>query len=246
MELELGALALLVAGGFAVGFVNVVAGGGSLIAMPLLVFLGLPATSANGTARLAILVQGLTAIATYQRRGVIPWRRIGPLVVPVALGALGGSYLAVHTSDAMLEGVIGGVTLGAALLVAASPERAFAAETRGRTWALWLGLLVAGAYGGYVQAGVGYLLLAAIAVLGGWPLVQANIAKVVLVTAYTPVVLVLFASADQVELLPAAALALGAAVGGFAGASTSLERGAPLIRGLLVLAGFGAGVKLLL
>lgn len=240
--LEIG---LVFAGGLAAGFVNVVAGGGSLISIPLLIFLGLPATSANGSARVAILVQGAAAMLSFQRRKQIAWRRIGPMLVPTIAGAVGGAFLAVHTDPGALESMLGIATLGAALLVALRPQRALAAATgRGRRWALALALVVAGFYGGFLQAGVGYLLLAAVAVAGGWGLVEANVAKVVLAAAYTPVVLGVFASASQIEPLYAAVLAVGSGLGGYLGAVCAVERGEPVIRVFLVLAALGAGIKL--
>ena len=81
---------LLFAGGVIAGFLNVVAGGGSLITMPLLMLIGLPETSANGTARLAILVQNLSGLVRYQRDGAVPWRAAAAAIPVVLVGAIAG------------------------------------------------------------------------------------------------------------------------------------------------------------
>lgn len=242
--------AVLVAVGAATGFVNVVAGGGSLLSIPILIFMGLSAPVANGSARLAILIQGLVAIATFHRRGVLPWRQIAPYIVPVTLGAAAGAALAVRQSDESLRAAFGWVTLAAALLVALRPDRALDARRPGsvgpmRRVVLVLACAGAGLYGGYLQAGVGYLVLAAFTMIAGWPLAQANVAKVVLAAAYMPVVIPIFTSSDQVAWSHAAALAIGAALGAYVGARSAIRRGAGLIRIVLAIMVMACGVMLL-
>jgi uncharacterized protein len=238
--------ALVIGAGLVAGFANVVAGGGSLLAIPLLVFLGVPATTANGTARIAVLVQCLVATFSYHRAGAVEWRAVPLLAIPVISGAIAGALWASSMSDAGFELLLGWVTLGAGFLVVVDVGRFFgkragAAPSR---LALALALVATGFFGGLVQGGVGYLALAALTIFGGRELVSANVMKVVLILAFTPAAIAVFGAAGQIDLVYAVLLAIGHAVGGYLGASATLARGARLIRPLLFVTLVGAGVRL--
>lgn len=249
MDLELWSAALIAAGGLVAGFANVVAGGGSLLTMPLLVFVGLPATVANGTVRIAVAVQCLTAVFRYHRAGAIPWGRVPALLLPVLAGAGAGAVLAASMEDPLFAKLLGWVTLAAALLVAAGPSRLFGrreSEASRVTIGLLAALLFAGFYGGLIQAGVGYVLLAALTLGGRFDLVTANVLKVILVLAYTPIAIAVFGAVGKVDPAAAAILALGQAAGAYLGASATLAKGASIIRPILLVAVLASGVKLAL
>lgn len=237
------ALGALLAVGAVAGFVNVVAGGGSLLTMPLLIFLGLPEGAANGTARVAILVQNITAVWRYRRAGRLDLRRAGRLCVPALVGALFGSGLAVVIGDTGFRHVLGWVMLGCAVLVVRNP--AFSNDREGDdaadagaepgTLRVWAVMLVIGFYGGLVQAGVGYLILFGLTRVLRMDLLTANIMKVVVVLCYTPIALSVFISQGLVVWLPALCLAVGQALGAGLGAAAALRRGASLIRAVLAI-----------
>jgi uncharacterized membrane protein YfcA len=244
-SLELWKVLALAGAGFVAGFVNVVAGGGSLLVMPLLVFLGVPEGTANGTTRVAIFVQNAVAAVAYGRRGELDFGMAKKLVPPAMLGALAGGLIGVRLSDAGVRVLLGWVMLGCAALAVWNPRPAARAPAHGwlRVWPLMLGV---GLYGGLIQAGVGYLILAGLTLVASVPLLQANIQKVVLVFAYTPIALLVFSSEGKVDYVLGAVLALGQALGGWFGALAALERGERLIRALLVLAVLASALKLLL
>lgn len=250
LDLALLPTLLLVLGGLIAGFLNVVAGGGSLITMPLLIFLGLPATSAVGTIRLAILVQSLTATWRYHRAESIDWKAVAPLVLPVSVGAGAGAMVASHMADTNFRSLIGWITLAAGALVAVDfskhLQREPVAPSLTRRILLLLSLLVVGFYAGLVQAGVGYLFLAALVFGAQLSLVQANVVKVVLVLCLTPVTLIIFGLNSQIHLGYALTLTLGQAFGAYAGATFNLRRGATWIRPILALVVVAAAVKLLI
>jgi len=250
MPTEPWTLAALVGVGLAAGFINVVAGGGSLLTVPLLIFLGLPETVANGTSRVAIFVQNASAITKYRREGRLDGRMLRTLVPPVLVGAALGAFVATRISDATFRAVLVWVMLGCAVFVVFEPKRLYDRAKRGdgpRLGAarVWPTLLVIGFYGGLVQAGVGYLVLAALTLVLGMQLVEANILKVVLVFAYTPIALAIFFADGLVAFVPALALSVGQALGGWLGAAATLRRGERLIRALLVVAVVASAVKLL-
>ncbi|MGD8861544.1 MAG: sulfite exporter TauE/SafE family protein [Myxococcales bacterium] len=236
--------------GVAAGFVNVVAGGGSLLTMPLMIFLGLPETTANGTARVAIFVQNASAVVAYRRAGGLDLSQVKPLLLPAILGAVGGAAIASRLSDEGFRDALGVVMLGCAVLVAASPGGLFAAGERRAprmgAMRVWPIMFAIGVYGGAIQAGVGYLILAGLTLGLGLPLVEANILKILVVFAYTPIALVVFFRHGQVDLVAGLALAAGQALGGYLGARAALRRGERLIRILLLVAVIASALKLLI
>lgn len=247
--IELISALALAAGGMAAGFVNVVAGGGSLITLPLLIFVGLPATSANGTLRIAILVQGITATLRFHRSGVIDWKAVSRLVWPVWLGAVAGAVVASSMADTDFKAMIGWITLVAGGIVAIDLKKFLAdkrgTRTRARRVIFWISLVAVGFYGGLAQAGVGYLFLAALVMGGGYDLVQANVMKVVLVMAFTPLAILVFGLSAKIHLGYAIIVAVGQALGAFVGASVTLSKGTAIIRPVLALVVAAAAIKLL-
>lgn len=236
--------------GVAAGFINVVAGGGSLLTVPLLIFLGLPETTANGTSRIAIVTQSLTAVSAFARAGKLDRALLARFAGPALVGAAIGAYAASRMPDSSFRALLGWVMLGCAAFVVANPKLApaGAAARPQRLSALWVwpALLVIGLYGGAVQAGVGYLILAALVYLLRIDLMQANIMKVVLVGLYTPLALSMFVWQGKVDLWFGLALSVGQALGGWLGAAQALAGGERFIRIMLALVVVASALKLLL
>ena len=225
---------LLAGGGLVAGVVNTLAGGGSLLTVPLLTFVGLPGSVANGTNRVGVLLQNGVASWGFWREGVSGVRTALPLLAPVAAGALLGAFTISRVSDAVFERAFGVVML--VLLVpmlrprSSGPARAPLAALP-RT----LLFLVIGVFGGAFQAGVGILLLSALSA-GGSDLVRGNAAKVVLNFCFSLLVLPIFVSAQQVALPEALALGSGFAAGGVVGPRLAVRGGERLIRPVLACA----------
>ena len=93
----------VIVAGFLAGFINTLAGSGSAITLPLLVFLGLPATVANGTNRIGVLFQTTMSTTTYHRAGVMPWRDANSLLVPAIIGGIVGAYIAVDLNEQQMR-----------------------------------------------------------------------------------------------------------------------------------------------
>ncbi len=228
---------LLALGGLVAGVVNTLAGGGSLITVPLLVFLGLPATTANGTNRIGVLFQNGVSTWRFRREGFDGLSEAMPLLVPALIGAVLGATLASRLSAEIFQRMFG-VAMILMLIPMLRGTRGGAAQTaravRGR---LTNGIVffAIGFYGGAIQAGVGLFLIAALA-RSGLDLVRANAIKVVLVGALTAVAVPVFILHDQVAWPEAAALVIGFAAGGELGARAAVRGGERLIRPVLVAA----------
>ncbi len=239
------AVVLLVAG-LVAGFINALAGGGSAITIPILTAM-VGINTANGTNRIAIFLANLTAIAGYQKGEAIPWKRVGVLVIPTVLGAAVGAWLSTITPPDVLRKVFAAVLLLVAASVLLRPSRWL--EERDVALHEPLRSLVffgIGFYGGFVQAGVGFLLLAGLVLGAGMNLVKGNAAKVVLIAAYSPIAILLFARASQVDLAVGGVLAAGQMSGAWVGSRLAVLKGAAWIRWVLVGAAVIAAARLAL
>jgi uncharacterized membrane protein YfcA len=246
--MTLTALAAILVGGFLAGVVNTLAGGGSLLTLPLLIFCGQSPILANGTNRVAILAQGIAATFGFRAGGVDMLGAGLKLALPMMLGSVAGALLALWLGDAGFETALAWVLLSMAAVVLVAPQRWMrASERQGplQRAGLWLSMVLLGAYAGFVQAGVGVLMLAALVGLGGHDLVRANAVKVIVVAAATVVSLSIFWWHGQVDWAVGAVLAVGMGAGGWAGARLQLKRGAVWVRIAVALAVTAAALKLL-
>ncbi|MEM9254021.1 MAG: sulfite exporter TauE/SafE family protein [Pseudomonadota bacterium] len=234
MELELWQLGLLVSVGLVAGFLNVMAGGGSLLTVPVMVFLGLPGPVANGTNRIAILAQNLTAIATFARHGLRDFRLSLSLAACSIPGAVVGAMVGVHLEGVWFNRILAVVMVGVMLVMhfdRGAEQRAKDHKPTRRQWVRGHLLMVgAGFWGGFIQLGIGFILMPILNRVMGLDLVRTNMHKVFIIACYTIAALLVFAS--QVQLLWAVglALALGNAMGGYLGARFTISRGDKLIR----------------
>ena len=225
------ALAAVFGAGLAAGFLNVVAGGGSLITLPVLLFLGLPAPLANGTNRLAILVQNVVAAGTFRHEGVPDLRGAVPAALLTIPGAIAGALLAVRVSDALFRTILAVVLVLSVFALFAPSPRARADGTGARLGAgAALAFLGIGFYGGFIQAGVGILIMSAFRALLGVDLVRVNAWKVIVVLVFSVPALVVFLATANVDWATGGVLAAGTAGGAVLGARLSVRRGERAIR----------------
>jgi uncharacterized membrane protein YfcA len=233
-------------GGLASGFINTLAGGGSAITLPILTELIGP-NAANGTNRIAIQLANLAALGRFSQGHAVPWRRVLP-VVPAAMAGAGlGAWLATLLSAGATRRVFAFVLVFVAASVLLRPSRWVEGKEKilAMPWRLMIFFAI-GFYGGFVQAGVGFLLLAGLVLGSGLDLVKGNGAKVLIIAAYTPVALVFFAAAAQVDVAVGAVLSIGQVSGAWIAAHLALRKGAGFVRWILVAAALVAAGRMLL
>jgi len=226
-------LAAVPVAGFVAGFINTLAGTGSLITLPVLILLGLPATVANGTNRLGVLMQNIVAVTTFRNRGALDITGSWKLVVPAVVGSVLGARLAVDIDQRMMRNVIGVLMLVMLGIMLLKPERWIAEHASPRAPRLSIEVPVffaIGVYGGFLQAGVGIFLLAALVLGAGFNLVGANGVKNLIVLAVTVVAIPVFMLHDQVQWTLGLLLGTGQAVGAWVAARVAIKRGAEFVR----------------
>ncbi len=240
---------LLIPAGFLAGIVNTIAGGGSFLTLPTLIFLcGLDPQVANGTNRVAILFSTVTASATFHKHGHIDRRLVARIALPTLLGVPVGALLAVRLPTETFQPVFGVIFLAMAVLLIfkpalltdsrPNPPKSFLAE-----FTLFFGI---GIYVGFIQAGMGILLLLGISLFHSRKLVGANAVKNVIGFLLTFVALTVFIFYGKVDWLPGLIMALGNTLGGHVGAKLAIKKGSRLIFAFLIVVMIATGLKLLL
>ena len=241
-------LALLLLVGAVSGFINVNAGGGSLLTLPALIFLGMPTTMANATNRVGIVLQNTVASATFRRRGRLPMRLGFSLLLAGAPGAYLGTQIALELDEIWFRRILAVVLVAVlfAILRGSPPRGDENAEARPpHPVLLHLSYFGLGIYAGVIQAGAGFLLIAALTRLGGLDLIRSNAVKVFTVLFLQILALLVFWKEAQVQWIPGLVLGAGAMVGAWVGTHMQIDRGELWVRRFLVICLLAVAAKLL-
>ena len=232
-------VALLAGAGIVGGFINTIAGGGSMVTVPTLMLLGMPADHANGTNRLGILQQSVTGIRGYDRSKKLDKGAIVPMLVPTLSGAALGALSATWMPVGVLKPVLLGAMITIAVVMLVSPEVVAPPEGT-RTYSLrerplgFVMLFGGGLYGGFVQAGVGFVLIAALAAGLRYDLVRTNALKVVCTALFSIASLAVFIASGRVEWVSGSIVAVGMTAGALVGVRFALNVDHRLLRWVLL------------
>jgi len=243
---------LLAAAGFAAGVVNAIAGGGTLISFPALMHTGMGARIANATNTIAIWPGTVSSAWAYRAFISAERQRARQLMVPSLLGGLGGSILLLHTSERSFRAVVPWLIVFACLLLALQgPVARWVAarsgpEKRHVPLSLWLAQYLISVYGGYFGAGIGILMLAAMAVFIPGNLQAANGLKVLFAMLINGVSAAYFILAGAVRYPEALVMMVAALAGGWAGAHLAQRLPSRLMRVLVIGYGLVVAGKLFL
>lgn len=231
------------------GFVNTLAGGGSLLTLPALIFVGLPSAVANGTNRVAVLMNNAAAVAGFRQHGLADFKFSLGLSVPAVVGAIVGAKLAVDISDALFQKVLAAVMLLVMGLILWNPTRRWQGDqavlSPKRRLLAMVAFFFVGVYGGFIQAGVGFIVIAALVLITGLDLVQTNSHKVVVIGVYTLAALATFALSGKVNWGIGLVLAIGNGIGGWIGSQWAVVGGEKWIKIVLAVTVVAMAAKLL-
>jgi uncharacterized protein len=231
------------------GVLNAVAGGGSFIAFPALLFTGVPPIPANATNTIALWTAAAASGGAYRKRLAVPGRVFIPLLAASLVGGLAGAFLLLKTPANTFMRVLPWLTLGATLLFAFGRKLAggrksiFEQEaTGGALAAATLFQLGVAVYGGYFGGGMGIVVLAMLATLGMTDIHAMNALKSVLGFVVNGVAVVTFIVARAVYWKHGVAMIAGAILGGYVGAHYAQKVPPAWIRAFVVLVGAGMTV----
>ena len=243
---ELNSLLILFGVGLIAGFINVNAGGGSSLTLPTLIFLGLDSALANGTNRIALLIQNIFAVQSFKKEDYHQFSLSFKLALFTLPGAIAGAILAVNINDLLFKKILAVVMIGIVISMIFHKKRS-GNENNDKgiiTWIGYLSMFGIGFYGGFLQVGVGFLLMASLNYLMKFDLIVTNMHKVFIILIYTVPALIIFVVTNNVNWLFGITLGLGNAVGGWWGVKLSVKKGERFIRLVLIIAILIMAVKM--
>ncbi|MBK9098259.1 MAG: sulfite exporter TauE/SafE family protein [bacterium] len=243
--LDLQALIILFVVGIISGFLNVNAGGGSALTLPALIFLGLESSVANGTNRIGILVQNISAVYSFKREKYHDLKTSLILSSFTLPGAIAGSFFAINLNDDIFQKILGVIMIGIIISMLIPQKKIALTENTKLSFSTAASMAGIGFYGGFIQVGVGFLLMAALKYLMKLNLVLVNMHKVFIVFIYTIPALIVFIITNNVNWFFGLTLATGNALGGWWGAKMSVKKGEGFIKGILIVAILIMALKLL-
>ena len=229
---------VLIAIGFITGVINTIAGGGSLLSLPILIFLGLPPSVANGTNRVAIVIQTAFATAGFKSKGVTTFPFNTYLGAAALIGAIIGASIAVDIDGAVFNKILAVIMIAVILIIVFKPKinlKDVHERITGKY--LWLGMLTFfffGIYGGFINAGLGFIIILFLHFFNHMSLVRANATKVAVVCIYTLSALVVFILNDKVNWAVGFVLAIGNATGAWIASRVSVNKGDGFIKTFLL------------
>ena len=241
---------LLILGvGLAAGFLNTVAGGGSLLTLPVLILAGLSPLVANATNRVAIAVQNVFSVAGFKSKGFFYPRYTGLLAVTATMGSILGAKVAIDISGELFQRILAIVMIGVLCIIIFNRRWKWQPEKELLDWKhQWGGAIFfffIGIYGGFIQAGVGFIIMAMLNLYNGLDLVKTNSIKVGVVLIYTLAALIVFALEGSINWRYGFLLSIGNGVGGWLASRWSVQKGEKWIRPILVVSILAMAIKLL-
>ena len=250
MEFDLLHIILLLVLGYVAGIINTLAGGGSNLTLPALMILGLPADIANATNRVGIFLQTLWGARAFHGHGQLPLADIKGIFIPLSIGGVLGALAASYAPVTYLKPVLLGTMVSMSLIIlvrpsVVMPEPGTIPRQVSQTPASWLILFISGVYGSFVQAGVGFVLIMALAGSLRYDLVKSNALKLLCTLGFTSIALVIFIARDQVAWLPGLILASTMMVGAHHGVKFAIKAKAESLKWFLfimTLCGSGAAL----
>jgi uncharacterized membrane protein YfcA len=239
---------LLVVVGFVVGFINTIAGGASLISLPVLIFLGLPPSVANGTNRVAIAIQTAIGVAGFKSKGVSTFPFNVYLGIAALFGSIIGAYIAVDIKGETFNRILAIIMIIVVLIIVFKPKINLEnLEERLTGKYLWIGMIAFfffGIYGGFINAGIGFIILLFLHYVHRMNLVRANATKVAIVCIYTLAALAVFIYNDKIIWKVGLVLAIGNGAGAWVSSRVSVRKGDGFIKTFLVIMVIVMAIKL--
>ncbi len=242
---------LLVLVGVVTGFINTVAGGGSVIVLPVLIlFFGLPAGLANGTNRVGILIQTIFSAWGFKSKGISPFvlgkKKSIILGIITLIGAIIGSWISIDIPEAVFTKILSFVMVGVLTLTFWKPKPPKLLQNKPKL-AFKITVVVffiIGIYAGFIQAGTGLLLILALSILNNLNLVKANALKTVLAFIFTIGTISVFAYHNKINYVYGILLGIGNAIGGWTASRWSVQKGDKAIKVFMTIAVLLMAIKL--
>jgi len=222
--------------GVLASFINVTAGGGSSLSLPALIFLGVDPSVANGTNRLAILLQNASASASFRNEKIYQTRESVIYALFTVPGAVLGAYYATIISDELFKKALAIVMIGVVISLIIPKSKVKEGIKKRFSWIIYPGFIFLGFYGGFIQVGIGILIMALIQQFSFCDLVLTNVHKAFIIMLNTIPSLFIFVMTGNMIWTFGIALAAGMTAGAWWAARLSVRKGEKFIKKMLIVA----------
>lgn len=225
--------------GIIAGFINISAGGGSTLSLPILILIGIDPITANGTNRIAILFESTSALTTFKKEKIFHFKKSLKLALFVLPGAIAGGIAAIYINPDSFKVILGFVMLFIVTLNLIPKKKIVETVSYGKEKfpiMLYPVLILIGFYGGFIQAGVGLLIIAAFTYFLHTSLLHANVHKAFIVLIYNIFALIIFSAGGNIDLLSGITLGLGNAIGAWGSVKVSVKKGEVWIKRIIIIA----------
>lgn len=247
MELAFNDVIILLICGVIAGFINTVAGGGSLLTLPILIFMGLPSNIANGTNRIAIFMQNIFSISGYKSRGVSDFKYSSWLSVSALIGSIIGAKIAININEDMFNKILSLVIIIVVLTIIYN-KKPFNINSENisieKKIISVIMFFFIGIYGGFIHAGVGFLILSILSNYNGIQLSKANSIKVFVVFVYTFFALIVFIMENKINWILGINLGIGNSIGGWIASRWSYNKPDKIIKIFIIISSAIMAIKL--
>lgn len=228
----------LIVTGVMVGFINTLAGGGTIISLSVFLIMGLPIDVANGTNRIAVILQNMTSSHAFYQKKVLDIRKGSWLALPAIIGSILGAWLAVDIDRESFGKAIAVVMLLMIFFMFFKTEKFLKGRpelmAKKVSWVQFVIFFFIGIYGGMFQVGVGYFLLAALVAGAGFDLIRANALKVWVVLLYTVFALAVFVGNNAVDWKFGLIHAIGNIIGAYIASHMAVQKGITFVKWVIV------------
>jgi uncharacterized membrane protein YfcA len=241
-------LLYLVVAGFVAGFINTIAGGGSLITLPVLIFLGLPPSIANGTNRIGIFLQTFTGAVGYRTKDVKTFPFSIYCGISALVGSVIGAQIAIDIKGETFNRILAAVMIVVVLLIVFKPKvsiESLMERTTGKH--LWISVIIfffLGIYGGFLNAGIGIIVLLFLTYFNRMSLIKANATKVTIACIYTFAAIVMFVLNDKINWTYGIFLAIGNMIGAWISSRWAVKQGDKTVRIFLIVVVSAMAIRL--
>ena len=247
MELAFNDIIILLFCGIIAGFINTVAGGGSLLTLPILIFMGLPSNIANGTNRIAIFMQNIFSISGYKSRGISDFKYSSWLSVSALIGSIIGAKIAININEDMFNKILSIVIIIVVLTIIYNKKRFYINSENISIEKKIISVIMfffIGIYGGFIHAGVGFLILSILSNYNGIQLSKANSIKVFVVFVYTFFALIVFIMENKINWILGINLGIGNSIGGWIASRWSYNKPDKIIKIFIIISSAIMAIKL--
>ncbi len=233
-------IVLILIAGTGAGFINTLAGGGSLITLPVLITLGLPSAVANGTNRIALMIQNIIAITNFKNKGYSNFKLSLILGIPAIIGSIIGAQLAISLPERVFNQILGITMIIMLGLILWNPTKKLNNVKENLTLKKKILAIIAfffvGIYGGFIQAGVGIIIITTLSLITGFSLIKINSIKVFVVAIYMVSSLLIFIANGKINWLLGFTLAIGNGFGAWLGSTLAVKKGETLVKVVIAIA----------